>query len=68
MENIIWTESGIDKLIQHYEENIKVCTEKQEESSFPEGEEEQINRYDECISLLRDMKDKKSWVYKHFNS
>ena len=65
-EDVNWNANSINELIKYYKGEIERL-EEQESSSFPEGEEEKMNRCDECLDLLRGMLDKKSWYYKHFN-
>jgi hypothetical protein len=62
--DISWNTEGIKGLIKYYDEELK---EEQESSHFPESEEEQINRNEECQTLLKGMIDKNSWYYKKFN-
>ncbi len=65
--DISWNVESINDLIKYYEDRIEELREEQESSHFPEGEEEQINRCEECQELLRGMIDKNSWYYKKFN-
>lgn len=65
--DISWNVDNIKDLIKYFEDRITELEEEQETSHFPEGEEEQLNRCEECKDLLRGMIDKRSWYYKNFN-
>ena len=62
--DITWNVKSIEDLIKYYEKRIIELEGERESSSFPEGEEQEINGCEECVSLLRGMIDKKSWFYK----
>ena len=66
-KDIIWNVENINKLIQYEEDQMEIDIKEQENSSFPEGEQESITRHEGRIELLREMMDKKSWFYKKFN-
>jgi len=64
--SICWGIDGINRIIKFYEEEIEEAENDMNSSSFPEGEQETITSSEACISLLREMRDEKSWMYRAY--
>jgi len=63
---LCWDEQDMDGIIKFLEEENERLENEIESSPYPQNVENEINNNQACIWLLRDMKDKKSWMYKHF--
>jgi hypothetical protein len=65
-EPILWNEDSIKKIIKDYKERITELEEEMENSSYPPGEQEAINKKEGAIEILQDLIYRKSWYFKHF--
>jgi len=67
-KDINWNEDSLKKLMAFEEGQLKITLEDQETSSFPDGEEAEIQSIEGRIDLLRDMMDMKSWKYRNYHN
>jgi hypothetical protein len=61
---INWTKEELEKVQEHYQKEYDEAEDKIDESSYPPGEQLQMDKSEAIIRLLRNMMDEKSWTYK----